>query len=120
MIHNRCLKGVRNTGTQGGIQMTNYSQFKLAAIQAAPLYFDPTASIIKACRFIQKAGEQDAAIVAFGECWLPGYPFFVWGEYAPNNAMVTEYLASARPEIGKNEISGHQKNKIPVAATQQR
>jgi nitrilase len=95
MLHNRCLKGVRNTGTQGGIQMTNYSQFKLAAIQAAPLYFDPTASIIKACRFIQKAGEQDTALVAFGECWLPGYPFFVWGEYAPNNAIVPEYLANA-------------------------
>jgi len=31
-----------------------------------------------------------------------------------------EMLPSARPEIGKNEISGHQKNKIPVAATQQR
>ena len=26
-------------------------------------------------------------------------------------------LTSARPEIWKNEITGHQKNKIPVAAT---
>ena len=78
-----------------GIQMTNFSQFKVAAIQAAPRYFDPTASIIKACRFIQKAGEQDAALVAFGECWLPGYPFFVWGEYAPNDVIVPEYLANA-------------------------
>jgi hypothetical protein len=26
-------------------------------------------------------------------------------------------LISARPEIGKNGIIGHQKNKIPVAAT---
>ena len=58
MLHNRRLKGVRNLGTQGGIQMTNYSQFKLAAIQAAPRYFDPTESIIKACSLIQKAGEQ--------------------------------------------------------------
>jgi hypothetical protein len=28
-----------------------------------------------------------------------------------------EPLVSARPEIWKNEITGHQKNKIPVAAT---
>jgi hypothetical protein len=26
-------------------------------------------------------------------------------------------LSSARPEIGKSGITGHQKNKIPVAAT---
>ncbi|MBW2178327.1 MAG: carbon-nitrogen hydrolase family protein, partial [Deltaproteobacteria bacterium] len=37
--------------------MTDYSQFKLAAIQAAPAYFDPAASTEKACTFIQKAGE---------------------------------------------------------------
>jgi len=75
--------------------MTNYSQFKLAAIQAAPIYFDQAASAKKACSFIQKAGAKGAALVAFGECWLPGYPFFVWGEYASNNAMAPEYLANA-------------------------
>ena len=75
--------------------MTNYSQFKLAANQAAPIYFDQAASAKKACSFIQKAGEQGAVLVAFGECWLPGYPFFVWGEYAANNAMAPEYLANA-------------------------
>jgi hypothetical protein len=30
---------------------------------------------------------------------------------------VKKILNSARPEIWKNEITGHQKNKIPVAAT---
>ena len=75
--------------------MTNYSQFKLATNQAAPIYFDQAASAKKACSFIQKAGEQGAVLVAFGECWLPGYPFFVWGEYAANNALAPEYLANA-------------------------
>jgi predicted amidohydrolase len=75
--------------------MTNYSQFKLAAIQAAPLYFDPAASAKKACRFIQKAGAEGAALVAFSECWLPGYPFFVWGEYAATDALAPIYLANA-------------------------
>ena len=75
--------------------MTDYSQFKLAAIQAAPAYFDPAASTEKACTFIQKAGEQGADLVAFGECWLPGYPFFVWGEYAATHALAPVYLANA-------------------------
>jgi len=60
--------------------MTNYSQFKLAAVQAAPIYFDSVASTKKACTLIQKESAQGATLVAFSECWLPGYPFFVWGE----------------------------------------
>ena len=73
--------------------MTEYTQFKLAAIQAAPVYFDREASTKKACGLIQKAGAQGATIAAFGETWLPGYPFFVWG--SPTDAMAAEYLANA-------------------------
>lgn len=58
--------------------MTTYTTFKLAAIQAAPIYFDLDASTRKACRLIREAGAQGATIAAFSETWLPGYPFFVW------------------------------------------
>jgi len=73
--------------------MTQSTEFKVAAIQAAPVYFDPEASAEKACHLIQKAGEMGATLAAFGESWLPGFPYFVWGSLTP--ALEIEYLANA-------------------------
>ena len=59
--------------------MTQPNRFRLAAIQAASILFDKSASTEKAVSLIAEAGKEGADFAAFGESWLPGYPFWVDG-----------------------------------------
>ena len=73
--------------------MTNLTDFTLAAVQAAPVYFDREASTEKACQLILEAGKKGADLAAFSETWLPGYPFF-HSTALVNQGRVT-YLSNA-------------------------
>lgn len=54
------------------------TSLKAAAVQAEPVWFDLQATMEKTLRLIEEAANNDADLIAFGETWLPGYPWFIW------------------------------------------
>jgi len=59
---------------------------KVAAVQASPVWLDAKGTLDKTIAMIEDAGRQDIRLLAFGEVWLPGYPFSIW-LMAPMKAM---------------------------------
>jgi nitrilase len=54
-------------------------RFTVAAVQAAPVVFNREATIAKGVRLIAEAASNGAAIVAFPETWISGYPAWIYG-----------------------------------------
>ena len=52
--------------------------FKAAAVQAAPVFLDPDATIDKAVALIGEAARAGARLVVFPEVFVPGYPYWNW------------------------------------------
>jgi nitrilase len=52
----------------------NFAPFKVAAVQATPVYLDREATIYKACELIATAGSEGARLIVFPEAFIPTYP----------------------------------------------
>jgi nitrilase len=55
-----------------------HPKYKVACVQAAPVYFDLDATVDKAVKLIEDAAKNGAKLIAFPETWIPGYPYFAW------------------------------------------
>ena len=55
-----------------------HPKFRVAAVQAAPVFLDLDASVDKAIGLIDEAAAAGARLIAFPETWIPGYPWYIW------------------------------------------
>lgn len=60
---------------------------KVAVVQAAPVLFDKTLTIEKACRLIEEASNNDSKLVMLPEAYVPAFPrrltFGMYGDRQP-------------------------------------
>lgn len=54
------------------------AQVKVAVTQAEPVWLDLDATVDKTCTLIIEAATNGAQLVTFPECWIPGYPCWLW------------------------------------------
>ena len=98
-----------------------YSKFKVAAVQAAPVYLDLEKTVDKVVKFIDEAGQNGAKLVAFPEGFIPGYPFFAFvggPEYAKQFYVQLYKNAVKIPSYSVQRISeAARRNKIHVCAS---
>ena len=58
--------------------MTQTTQFKVAAVQMAPVQNDTDATIDKVVGYIGEAADASAKVIGFPEAIIPGYPWWIW------------------------------------------
>ena len=63
--------------------MNEQHRFKVAAVQASPVYLDKEATTQKAVHLIARAAGKGAKLVVFPEVFIAGYPDWIWS--VPNN-----------------------------------
>jgi nitrilase len=62
---------------------------RVAAVQAAPVFFNKDKTLDKACRLIREAADHGAELVVFSETFIPGYPaYFTCGQATAVNQFV--------------------------------
>ncbi len=55
-----------------------HPKYKVAAVQAAPVFLDLDATLDKTIALMEEAAGSGARLIAFPETWIPGYPWHIW------------------------------------------
>ena len=79
--------------------MDEFPRFTAAAVQTAPVYLDPGATVDKATALIREAAANGATLIAFPEVFVPGYPYWNWTMHPVAGSPLYERLYRAAIDI---------------------
>ncbi|KAL0951367.1 hypothetical protein HGRIS_008068 [Hohenbuehelia grisea] len=72
--------------------------FKVAAVQAEPVWLDLQGSVQKTIDIIQEASKEGAKIIGFPELFIPGYPWTPWANnFLECQSVLSQYNANSLP-----------------------
>ncbi|MFI6369255.1 carbon-nitrogen hydrolase family protein [Nocardia sp. NPDC050630] len=78
-------------------------EYRVAAVQAEPVWLDADATVEKTIGLIEDAAAQNIALLAFPETWVPGYPLFLWlGSVAGQMSYIARYHANSLTVDGRH------------------
>ena len=95
---------------------------KVAVTQHESAWLDLEAGVQKTSKLIEEAAQAGAKLVAFPECWIPGYPAWIWTrgvDFDMGVKYVQNCLAVDSPEMKRIQESARE-NDIHVALGFQR
>ena len=55
-----------------------HPKYKVAVVQAAPVFLDLDGAVDKTIALIEEAAAKGAKLIAFPETFIPGYPLQIW------------------------------------------
>src|SRR5258708_25625356 len=55
-----------------------HQKYRVAVVQAAPVWLDLDATVDKTIALIEQAAGEGAKLIAFPETFIPGYPWQIW------------------------------------------
>lgn len=84
--------------------MTDYThEFRAAVVQAEPVWNDLDGGIDKVIALAREAKRNGAAIIAFPETFIPGYPWYLWLDSVAWQSQFTVAYAQNSLEIGSEQ-----------------
>jgi nitrilase len=80
-------------------------RFKVAAVQASPVFLDTLATVDKACGLIREAAAGGASLVVFPEVFIPAYPYWSWVASPVAASAWFQKLCEAAVEVPGPEVA---------------
>ncbi|RDW93444.1 carbon-nitrogen hydrolase family protein [Aspergillus mulundensis] len=73
---------------------TSSNTVRVAVTQAEPVWLDLDATVEKTCSLIAEAAAKGARLISFPECWIPGYPAWIWSRPV-DPPLTTTYMRNS-------------------------